>query len=143
MTRQPGATGASRSRSGAGKLWMLAEEGYARDVAVVRLIRRYIGRTSLLGVDCQRRLRRRADQAIPPRHRRLPLAFIEEMFQSPSSQYLSVKALMRDNKWNILIADGENKRFPRDMKSWVDAEAVDILQGDMNQFGFGGHSGRG
>jgi L-alanine-DL-glutamate epimerase-like enolase superfamily enzyme len=121
---------------GRGKLWMLAEEGYARDVEVVRMIRRHVGPDILLGVDAndgydvertKRFLRDTAD---------CRLAFIEEMFPDSIEQYLSIKALMRDNKWSILIADGENKRFPRDMQSWVDAGAVDILQGDMNQFGF-------
>ena len=116
---------------------MLAEEGYARDIEVVKLIRRHVGPDILLGVDCQRRLRPGADQAV--RAATPPTASwrsSRRCSRSPSPEYQALKAFMRENGWNILIADGENKRFPRDMKSWVEAEAVDILQGDMNQFGF-------
>lgn len=127
---------AFKIKIGRGRLWMLAEEGYTRDVEVVRMIRRHVGSDILLGVDAndgydvartKRFLRDTAD---------CRLAFIEEMFPDSVSDYLGLKAFMRDNGWSLLIADGENKRFPRDMQSWVEAGAVDIFQGDMNQFGF-------
>jgi L-alanine-DL-glutamate epimerase-like enolase superfamily enzyme len=121
---------------GRGKLWMRAEEGYARDVEVVRLIRKHVGPEVMLAVDANEgydleRTRRFLGDTADCR-----LAFIEQMFRDSVEQYLALKSFMHDHGWRLLIADGENKRFPKDMKAWVDAGAVDILQGDMNQFGF-------
>ncbi len=64
------------------------------------------------------------------------LAFVEEMFTESVPEYLELKAFIHEHGWKTMIGDGENKRRPAEMKSWVDAGAVDILQGDMNQFGF-------
>jgi len=127
---------AFKIKIGRGKLWMRAEEGYAHDLEVVRFIRAHLGPEIVLAVDANdgydlvRTRRFLADTAD------CRLTFIEEMIPDSVEQYLELKAFMKDKGLKILIADGENKRYPKDMKAWVDAGAVDILQGDMNQFGF-------
>lgn len=127
---------AFKIKIGRGKLWMLAEEGYARDVEVVRHIRRHVGPDILLGVDANDGYDFERTKRFVKDTADCKIAFIEEMFQDSVPQYQALKSYMRENGWNILIADGENKRFPRDMQAWVDGQAVDILQGDMNLFGF-------
>lgn len=127
---------AFKIKIGRGRLWMLAEDGFQRDLEVVRLIRKHLGPDVLLGVDANdgydlERTKRFVEQTAD-----LNFAFVEEMFQEDVPKYLELKAFMRDRGIKALIADGENKRLPAEMKSWVDAKAVDILQGDMNLFGF-------
>jgi L-alanine-DL-glutamate epimerase-like enolase superfamily enzyme len=127
---------AFKIKIGRGKLWMMADEGFRRDLDVVRHIRAHVGPDVLLGVDAN-------DGYDPARTKRfveetadLKLAFIEEMFPDDVARYLELKAFMRERGIRALIADGENKRLPSEMKPWVEARAVDILQGDMNLFGF-------
>lgn len=127
---------AFKIKIGRGRHWMLVEEGYLRDLEVVRHIRRHVGPDVILGVDAN-------DGYDFPRTRRfveetaeLNIAFIEEMFPDNVDRYLELKAFMRDLGISTLIADGENTRRPAEMQSWVEARAVDILQGDMNLYGF-------
>ncbi|HOA72583.1 MAG TPA: mandelate racemase/muconate lactonizing enzyme family protein [Phycisphaerae bacterium] len=127
---------AFKVKIGRGRLWMLAEEGYQRDLEVVRLIRKHVGPDVLIGVDANdgydfARTRRFVQDTAD-----LNIAFIEEMFTEDVPKYLELKAFIRELGLNTLIADGENKRLPAEMQSWVEARAVDILQGDMNLFGF-------
>ncbi len=127
---------AFKIKIGRGKLWMLQEEGYSRDVEVVKLIREHVGPDMLLGVDANDGYDLERTKRFVQETADCKVAFIEEMFQESVPDYLALKAFMKDHNPNILVADGENKRFPRDMASWVESGAVDILQGDMNQFGF-------
>ncbi len=121
---------------GRGKQWMVAEEGYQRDLEVVRLIRRHVGPQMVLGVDANDGYDLERSKRFVVDTADCKLAFIEEMFQEDVPRYLELRALMREQGITSLIADGENKRRPDEMQSWVDAKAVDILQGDMNLFGF-------
>jgi L-alanine-DL-glutamate epimerase-like enolase superfamily enzyme len=115
---------------------MPADEGYQRDVEVLKLIRGHLGDKIELGVDAN-------DGYDLPRTKRLlsdlpdfDFAFIEEMFPEDIEKYLELKTFIKDRGWRTLIADGENTRRPEQMQPWVDARAVDILQGDMNLYGF-------
>lgn len=126
---------AFKIKIGRGKLWMLAEDGYKRDLEVVRHIRRHVGPDVLLGVDANDGYDFERTKRFVQDTADLDIAFIEEMFQEDVARYLELRAFMRDRGIKCLIADGENKRLPSEMKSWVDAKAVDILQGDMNLFG--------
>jgi L-alanine-DL-glutamate epimerase-like enolase superfamily enzyme len=126
---------AFKIKIGRGKLWMRMAEGDQRDIEVVRLIRRYVGPDVLLGVDANDGYDLERTKRLLQATADCKLAFIEEMFPDDVPKYLELKAFMRENKLGALIADGENKRRPQDMQAWVQAKAVDILQGDMNQFG--------
>lgn len=127
---------AFKIKVGRGKLWMVMKDGDTRDVEVVRLLRKHIGPDELLmadandGYDLERAKRFLAETA------ECDLAVIEEAFPESNEQYLSLKAFMKDKGIKGLIADGENIRRPAEMQSWVEAKAVDILQGDMNLYGF-------
>lgn len=127
---------AFKIKIGRGKLWMLTEDGYQRDVEVVRHIRRHVGPDIELMVDANdgydfERTRRFIGETAD-----CQFAFAEEMFPDDVKRYLELKAFMRERGIKTLVADGENKRRPDDMRHWVEAGAVDILQGDMNLFGF-------
>jgi L-alanine-DL-glutamate epimerase-like enolase superfamily enzyme len=51
-------------------------------------------------------------------------------------EYIELRTFLREHKLATLIADGENARSPDQFRDWAAQKAVDILQGDMNQFGF-------
>ncbi len=130
---------AFKLKVGRGAKWMLREEGDARDVAVVKLTRRHVGPKVLLGIDAN-------DGYNLPRTRQLmkeigdlDIAFIEEMIPVKPDrfpEYVELRQFLREQKLDTLIADGENHGSPDEFRHWVEAKAVDILQGDMNQFGF-------
>lgn len=121
---------------GRGRLWMRADEGLRRDVEVVRLFRRLIGNEVFLAADAN-------DGYDPEQTRRFlaetadcRLGMIEEPFPESVDEYVRLKEFLREQKLEMRIGDGENVRRPAEMKAWVDAKAVDVLQGDMNLFGF-------
>ncbi len=122
---------------GRGKLWMLAEEGYRRDLEVLRMIRKHVGPEVLIGADANDGYNFERTRRFVQDTAELKLAFIEEMFQEDVEKYRRLKEEMNAAGVTSLVADGENKRLPQEMRTWVEApRAVDILQGDMNLFGF-------
>lgn len=127
---------AFKVKIGRGYHWMRAEEGYARDIDVLKVIRRHAGPGILIAVDTN-------DGYDLARSKRLltdlpdyGFAWLEEMFIDNVEHYLELKRFLAERGCKALVSDGENTRRPGDMKRWVEAKAVDILQGDMNQFGF-------
>ena len=49
-----------------------------------------------------------------------------------------MKRFMAEKGWETLLADGETQRDPEPLKPFAEAGAIDVFQGDMNQFGFEG-----
>jgi len=60
------------------------------------------------------------------------------MFPDSVEQFLELKKFIAKRGGKTLLADGESQGRPEEMKPWIDARAVDVLQGDMNHFGFEG-----
>jgi L-alanine-DL-glutamate epimerase-like enolase superfamily enzyme len=117
---------------------MPRREGDARDIDVVKLIRRHAGPDIVLGVDAnngydlsgaQRFLENAGDEK---------LAFVEELFPETVDDCLALKQFIKDHGWSTLLADGETQNSLEVFKPFIDAKAIDIFQGDMNQFGFEG-----
>lgn len=128
---------AFKVKIGRGKLWMVREDGLRRDIEVAGMMRRIVGADATLALDANdgydwADAKRFLEQVGDAR-----FAFVEEICSDDSPGALTaVKELIRSHGWKTLIADGENKRRPAQMKPWLEAGAVDILQGDMNLFGF-------
>jgi L-alanine-DL-glutamate epimerase-like enolase superfamily enzyme len=127
---------AMKIKVGRGKLWMRADEGLMRDVEVIRLFRRLAGNDVYLAADANdgydpERTRRFVEETADCR-----LGLIEEPFPESVEEYLRLKEFLREQELEMKIADGENIRRPAEIKGWVDAKAVDVLQGDMNLYGF-------
>ena len=66
------------------------------------------------------------------------LAFVEELFPETVEECLELKGLIAERGWKTLLADGETQRDLEAFKPFIEARAIDILQGDMNRFGFEG-----
>jgi len=123
---------------GRGKRWMPTEGGYARDVEVLRAIRKHTGPDITIGVDANdgynlARTKRRL-QDLPD----FNFAFVEEMFPESIEQCLELKRFIAEHRWNTLVADGEGVWRLNDFKPYIEAKAIDVFQGDMNHFGIEG-----
>jgi L-alanine-DL-glutamate epimerase-like enolase superfamily enzyme len=66
------------------------------------------------------------------------LAFVEELFPETVEECLELKAFIKDRGWATLVADGETQSKLDVFKPFIAATAIDVYQGDMNQFGFEG-----
>lgn len=129
---------AFKIKIGRGAKWMPAEEGFARDLEVVRLIRKHAGPDIALGADAN-------NGYDLPRAKRflteLPdanLAFVEELFNEEVPLDLELKAFIRERKLKTLIADGETQQTLEPFKPFIAARAIEIYEGDINHFGIEG-----
>jgi L-rhamnonate dehydratase len=130
---------AFKVKVGRGSKWMPRDEGDRRDIKVLGIIRNYVGSKTLLAIDAN-------DGYDVPRAKRflrqiagLNIDWIEEIVPvkyDRSPEYTDLKTFLRENRWHMKIADGENAKAPEDFTHWIQSKAVDILQGDMNVFGF-------
>jgi len=129
---------AFKVKIGRGHKWMKRAEGDARDVEVIQVIRKHGGKDILIGVDanngCDLAGAKRFILAAGDQH----IAFAEEMFPERVADCLEFKAFLAANKLKTLVADGESQRDLAAFKPFIKAKALDILQGDMNRFGFEG-----
>ncbi|MHC4681414.1 MAG: enolase C-terminal domain-like protein, partial [Planctomycetota bacterium] len=123
---------AFKVKIGRGAKWMPPEEGYARDVDVLKTIRRHAGPEIVIGVDANNGYdpagTERLLQDLPDYN----FAFMEEMFPEEVQKCLALK------RWKTLVADGETQGNLDAYKPFIEARAIDIFQGDMNRFGFEG-----
>lgn len=129
---------AFKIKIGRGYKWMKRAEGDARDVEVVRLIRKHAGKDIVLCVDANNGYdlagaKRFMQQAGAER-----LAFVEELFPEVVEDCLELKRFMKENGWDTLLADGETQGDLNVFKPFIKAKAIDVYQADMNRFGFEG-----
>jgi L-alanine-DL-glutamate epimerase-like enolase superfamily enzyme len=123
---------------GRGAKWMPAEEGYARDKAVITLIRRHVGPGIQLEVDSNNGYDLERTKRLLTELPDAQLAFVEEMFPEDIAQDLALKAFIAENRLETLVADGESQQSPETFRPFIEARAIDICQGDMNYFGLEG-----
>jgi L-alanine-DL-glutamate epimerase-like enolase superfamily enzyme len=128
---------AFKIKIGRGAKWMPRDEGDARDVAVVRLIRAHAGKDVLLGVDANNGYDLEGAKRFIERAGDVNLAFTEEMFPEVVEQCLALKEFFRARKLDTLLADGETGDL-ESYKPFIAAKAIDVLQADMNRFGVDG-----
>lgn len=129
---------AFKIKIGRGRRWMDRAAGDARDVAVVETIRRHAGDTMTLFVDANNGYDLAGAKRFMERAHGFNLAFFEEPFPEQVDQCLAFKRFMAGRKWKTLLADGEGVHELEKYRPFVDAKAIDILQGDMNHFGVEG-----
>ena len=129
---------AFKVKIGRGSKWMPVEEGYARDLEVLRTIRRHAGPEILIGVDANNGYdlaRSKRFLADLPGYR---LAFVEELFDETIEDCLALKECIAENGMDTLLADGETQGDLEAFRPFIAAKAIDVFQGDMNRFGFEG-----
>ena len=129
---------AFKIKVGRGNKWMPREEGDARDVEVIRTIRRHAGPEVLLGIDANNGYDRAGAQVLLERVADTKLAFVEEMFDETVDDCLAFKEFLLKQGNGTLLADGETQGDLNAFKPFIEARAIDVLQADMNRFGFEG-----
>ncbi|MFQ6132825.1 MAG: enolase C-terminal domain-like protein [Armatimonadota bacterium] len=129
---------AFKIKVGRGHKWMAREAGDARDVEVVETIREHAGNDVLLGVDANNGYDLEGAKRFLTRASDLRVAFFEEPFPEQVEQCLEFKQFIAENGWKTLLADGEGQSDLEAYRPFVDAKALDVLQGDMNGFGIEG-----
>ncbi len=126
---------AFKIKIGRGNKWMAREGGDTRDVEVVETIRRRAGDDVLLGVDANNGYDRAGAQRFLERANNFRIAFFEEPFPEQVEECLRFKEFIAEHGWRTLLADGEGRNDLAVYRPFIDAKAVDILQGDINSFG--------
>src|SRR5262245_21527330 len=129
---------AFKIKVGRGNKWMKRDEGDARDVEVVKLIRKHAGKDVLLGVDANNGYDLAGAKRFLDGAGGENLAFVEELFPETVEECLALKEFMKKNGWKTLLADGETQGDLAVFKPFIKARAIDVYQGDMNRFGIEG-----
>jgi L-alanine-DL-glutamate epimerase-like enolase superfamily enzyme len=129
---------AFKVKIGRGARWMPPEEGYARDVQVLKTIRQHAGPEILIGVDANNGYDPAGTERLLTELPEYNFAFLEEMFPEDIEKYLTLKRFISQHGWKTLIADGETQGDINAYKPFIEARAIDVFQGDMNRFGFEG-----
>ena len=114
------------------------QEGDARDVEVLKVIREHGGDDILIGVDANNGYDLQGAKQFVERAVGLDIAFVEEMFPEEIDECLELKQHIADLGPTTLLADGEGQDDLEHYRPFVDAKAIDVLQGDMNGFGVEG-----
>jgi D-galactarolactone cycloisomerase len=123
---------------GRGFKWMDRAAGDARDVEVLRIIREHAGKDVLVGADANNGYDLPGAKRFLEQAGRLDLAFLEEMFPEQLDACLDFKRSIAAGGYKTLLADGETQSELEPFKPYIRAKAMDVLQADMNHFGFEG-----
>src|SRR5262245_20619514 len=129
---------AFKIKIGRGFKWMRREEGDARDVEVVKLIRKHAGQHVVLAVDANNGYDLAGAKRFMEKGGGEKLAVVEEMFPEVVDECLALKRFIKESGWATLLADGETQSDLDVFKPFLKAKAIDIYQADMNRFGFEG-----
>lgn len=127
-----------KMKVGRGDKWMSKKEGDRRDVEVCKLVLDHLGDDGHIAVDANNgsdivRTKQFVEEFGPT-----DLLFVEEMFQDDVDKCLELKQFFSQRGIGTLVADGESRSTPNEFRPYVDAGALDLLQGDMNAFGIEG-----
>jgi L-alanine-DL-glutamate epimerase-like enolase superfamily enzyme len=129
---------AFKIKIGRGKKWMDRDAGDARDVEVVETIRKHAGDDVRLGVDANNGYDLAIAKRFLERTAEFHLDFIEEPFPEQVAQCLELKAFFAEQGWKTMLADGEGTNDVEAYRPFVNAKALDMLQGDMYGLGIEG-----
>jgi D-galactarolactone cycloisomerase len=125
---------AFKIKVGRGFKWMPKDEGFQRDVEVVRSIRKLAGKDVKLMVDANNgydlETTKKWLDAVGDE-----LFFVEEMFPEVVEQDLALKRYLKEKGWKTLVADGESAREVKHFDDFIKHDALDVLQPDIRAFG--------
>jgi len=129
---------AFKIKIGRGAKWMEPDAGYQRDVEVLKTIRAHAGPEITLGVDANNGYDLTGTKRLLGDLPEFNFAFVEEMFEERVDQCLALKEFIHEQDWKTLVADGETQSDLAAFKPFIESRSIDVLQGDMNHFGFEG-----
>jgi L-alanine-DL-glutamate epimerase-like enolase superfamily enzyme len=129
---------AFKIKLGRGAKWMERAEGDQRDIDVLKTIRGHGGPDLVFGVDANNGYDLDGTKHLLDALPDFNFAFMEEMFHEEVDKCLALKAFIRERGWKTLVADGETQSELSAFKPFIESRSIDVLQGDMNHFGFEG-----
>jgi D-galactarolactone cycloisomerase len=125
---------AFKVKVGRGARWMAPDEGLARDIEVVRAMRRHGGPGVRLMADANDQwdlsTTTRFLDAVGEH-----LTFIEEPFAETEADGLALKRWMAERGLATRLADGESEHQPAALERLARAGALDVLQPDIRALG--------
>lgn len=129
---------AFKIKIGRGKKWMGRAAGDDRDIEVLTTFREHAGEDVVLGVDANNGYDLAGAKRFLQRANGLGLAFLEEPFPEQVEACLELKRFIAEQGWKTLLADGEGQNDVEAYRPFVEAKALDMLQGDMYGLGIEG-----
>ncbi len=129
---------AFKLKIGRGAKWMPRQEGDARDIEVIRLVRSHVGPDVLIGVDANNGYDLLGAKRLLEAVEDVRLTFVEELFHEDVASCRDLKQFIADRGWKTLVADGETQTDLAPLVPLIQQQALDILQADMNRFGIEG-----
>lgn len=129
---------AVKIKIGRGKKWMSRAEGNRRDREIIKLVREHVGEDFLIGIDANNGYDLTGAKELITDIAEHRIAFVEELFDESVEECLEFKRFLGSEKLETLLADGETQHQVAAFQPFVDAGALDVLQGDMNSFGIEG-----
>jgi L-alanine-DL-glutamate epimerase-like enolase superfamily enzyme len=129
---------AFKIKIGRGAKWMDRRAGDERDVEVLKTIRAHAGPEIRLAVDANNGYDLAGAKRLLAELPDFRFAFVEEMFPEVVEECLALKEFIGAHGWETLVADGETQSDLKVFGPFIEKQAIDVLQGDMNHFGFEG-----
>lgn len=127
-----------KMKVGRGGKWMEKEAGYQRDLEVLAACREYLGPDIRIGVDANNGMDLESAKQMLSDLPEFDFEFMEEMFPEEVALDLELKNYIKDNGWKTLVADFESQKEVDAFLPFMEAGCIDVMQGDMNQFGIEG-----
>jgi len=129
---------AFKIKIGRGNKWMDRDAGDARDIEVIETIRKHAGDEVHLGVDANNGYDLPGAKRFLDRAKGLGVEFLEEPFREQVEPCLQLKQFIAERGYKTLLADGEGQDDVEAYRPFVEAKALDMLQGDMYGLGIEG-----
>jgi len=127
-----------KMKVGRGSKWMEKQAGYDRDIEVLAACREYLGPDIRIGVDANNGMDLESSKKMLLDLPDFDFEFMEEMFPEVVATTKALHDFIRDNGFDTLVADFESQKEVEELRPFMEAGCIDILQGDMNQFGIEG-----
>ena len=127
-----------KMKVGRGHRWMEKEAGYVRDIQVLAACREYIGPDIRIGVDANNGLDLEQTKQMLKDLPDFDFEFMEEMFPEEVALDKELHDFIKEGGWDTLVADFESQKEVEAFRPFMEAGCIDVLQGDMNQFGVEG-----
>ena len=127
-----------KMKVGRGAKWMEKTAGYQRDIEVLAASREYIGKDIMVGVDANNGLDLEQSKQMLRDLPDFDFEFMEEMFPETVEEDKEFHDFIKEGGWDTLVADFESQKEVEAFRPFMEAGCIDVLQGDMNQFGVEG-----
>lgn len=116
-------------------MWMPLKEGLRRDINIVLETRRLTGNEAKLMADANNGYNLNLTKEFLAAVKDAKIYWLEEAFPEDDRYYGNLKAWMKEQNMEILIADGEGSANPM-IVNWAKKGLINVLQFDLRLYGF-------